>query len=304
MYEVDQLVAAAALRAAPASRYQRYKRGAATSRAVVKRLRYRCLTSAAGSSGSTAVSEQNGSRVLLQCLTPHGLVMLLYGLSQMKAWQPESFKQQLLLAAEHQLQQAIQQYSSSTAQNPHTPGGFKPQELPVVLLSLTQLQIVLPTVFLQQFEAVLLPQLQLLSPGQLCLCMFALGAARHRPGNAFAAGVTGQLAAVLPAMDHRSLAMTLWGLAQLQSRPSEQLLRCCVMSTSRLLRKDGMTLLSLTTILSAMRCLNYLPPLPWMIEGGVMKRAVGVLGSSSASSEAMLAAAVGVAAAVAQQWHP
>jgi hypothetical protein len=67
-------------------------------------------------------------------------------------------------------------------------------------------------------------------------------------------------------MDHRSLAMTVWGMTRLQSRPSKQLLDSCLAATSRLLRQDSMTLLSLTTILSAVRSLQYLPPLPWMIE--------------------------------------
>jgi hypothetical protein len=38
--------------------------------------------------------------------------------------------------------------------------------------------------------------------------------------------------------------------------------------------------------------------------GGKVRKGAGVLGVNTASSEAMIAAAVGVAAAVAQQWHP
>jgi hypothetical protein len=131
----------------------------------------------------------------------------------MRAWQPESFKQQLLLATSQHMQQALQQYNSSTIQNPNTPAGFKLQELPVVLLSLTQLQVVLPTLFLQEFESLLLPQLQLLSPGQLCQCVFALGAARHRPSSAFAVGVTRQLSAVVQQCQGLDVAHAMYGLA-------------------------------------------------------------------------------------------
>jgi hypothetical protein len=38
--------------------------------------------------------------------------------------------------------------------------------------------------------------------------------------------------------------------------------------------------------------------------GGKIRKGASVLGVNTASSEAMIAAAVGVAAAVAQQWHP
>jgi hypothetical protein len=38
--------------------------------------------------------------------------------------------------------------------------------------------------------------------------------------------------------------------------------------------------------------------------GGLSRKAAGMMGVNTASSEAMIAAAVGVAAAVAQQWHP
>jgi hypothetical protein len=158
--------------------------------------------------------------------------------------------------------------------------------------------------------------------------------------------------------------MSMWAIARLSLRPNEPLLQAFLQATTAQL--PAMSLISITTILSGFRALEYLPPLGWMVEtcnaarsiynsdisckpwqrrnnlrrleetvtwfnttvqlqagaagdglsgaqqqnagasglGGRGKRGAGMLGVNTASSEAMIAAAVGVAAAVAQQWHP
>lgn len=159
--------------------------------------------------------------------------------------------------------------------------------------------------------------------------------------------------------------MLLWSLGRLQLQPPQPFLQAAMAATLHLM--PGMSLLSIVSILAAFRTLQYLPPLPWMLEvcaaarakvstddsargwqqracvrrfeetlewynqavqqaaaggaaaGSVLTdeallqhgqrqqqraRAMGMLAAGAAGSEAMLAAAVGVAAAVAQQWHP
>lgn len=180
-------------------------------------------------------------------------------------------------------------------------------------------------------------------------------------------------AQALPQMDHRALGMLLWSLGRLQLQPSEAFLQDVLASTLQHVR--SMSLLSIVTILSSCKALQYLPPLPWMVEvcsaarakvgsdstakvwqqrgcvrrfeetvawynqamqqqagagsgasssvegsldgeegteGGegqqlqqaAVRRRRARMGMAGSEAEAMLAAAVGVAAAVAQQWHP
>jgi hypothetical protein len=176
--------------------------------------------------------------------------------------------------------------------------------------------------------------------------------------------------------------MMLWALARLQLRPRKSLMQAALAATLRAL--PGASLLSITSILAALRRLEYLPPLPWMVEVcGAARAKVGsdaspttwqrkdcvrrfeeavtwfneasshaaaqaagasptssigsptssqdeldesssdagqqqqqrarqqrqkarmsMLAAANSSSEGLIAAAVGVAAAVAQQWHP
>ncbi|WIA38578.1 hypothetical protein OEZ86_001889 [Tetradesmus obliquus] len=382
-------------------------RGPSTRRAVVQRVRRHC---------------QQQPQLLTRELTGQGLFMLLHGLARFDAWHPENFKQQLLAAAAARLQLGLQQNTATTAASSSSSSSsntqaFYVQQLPVVLLSLTQLQVVLPTPLLQQCEALLLPLLQQLSLQQVTVCLFAMGRARHNPsadfldaamarldadvaqsgprdvaqllfGLAAMGGVREQLLVqqqqqqgrvarllarlqeVMRDMDHSCLSMSMWAISRLSLRPSEPLLRAFLAATTSQL--PAMSLISITTILSGFRTLGYLPPLGWMVEtcnaarsiynsdasskpwqrrnslrrleetvtwfnttvqlqvevagdgqsdgqndgqsdgqqqqagarGGSGRRAANVLGVNTAGSEAMIAAAVGVAAAVAQQWHP
>lgn len=168
----------------------------------------------------------------------------------------------------------------------------------------------------------------------------------------------------LEAMDQASVAMLLWSLGKLQLQPPEAFLQAAMAATQQVM--PSMSLLSVVSILESFKALQYLPPLPWLLEVCAAARAkvtsdsspkgwqrrkcvrrfeetvewynqamqaaaqgggngngvpddesqqldkqqqrqqarVGMLAASSAGSEAVLAAAVGVAAAVAQQWHP
>jgi hypothetical protein len=80
-------------------------------------------------------------------------------------------------------------------------------------------------------------------------------------------------------MDHRCLAMLMWALAKLQLQPSEPFLQDVMAYTLQLM--PSMSLLSVVTLLGTFRDLQYLPPLPWMVE--VCSAARAKLGSSTAS---------------------
>jgi hypothetical protein len=162
--------------------------------------------------------------------------MLLHGLARFNAWQPEGFKQQLLAAATARLQQGLQPsqantaVSSSSSSRGNQQQAFQAQQLPVVLLSLTQLQISLPTPLLQQCEALLLPQLQDLPLQQLTVCLFAMGRARHSPSAAFLDAAMACVDATLQQHSGaQNVAQLLYGLAamggvreQLMLQPQQQ----------------------------------------------------------------------------------
>jgi alkanesulfonate monooxygenase SsuD/methylene tetrahydromethanopterin reductase-like flavin-dependent oxidoreductase (luciferase family) len=165
--------------------------------------------------------------------------MLLHGLARFNAWQPEGFKQQLLAAATARLQQGLQpspastragNSSSSSSSRGDKEQAFQAQQLPVVLLSLTQLQITLPTPLLQQCEALLLPQLQELTLQQLTVCLFAMGRARHNPSAAFLDAAMAHVDAGLQQQGGpQDVAQLLYGLAamggvreQLMLQPQQQ----------------------------------------------------------------------------------
>jgi len=130
--------------------------------------------------------------------------MLLCGLARMDAWQPQGFKQQLLAAvtacveppkqptAKQQRKRRTQQdqgnsldsdssSSSSSSQSQVLPA----TSLPLVLLQLRQLRVQVPPDVLCKVEARLQQQLHDLPLQQLCLGLFALGAAKHPADAAF-----------------------------------------------------------------------------------------------------------------------
>jgi alkanesulfonate monooxygenase SsuD/methylene tetrahydromethanopterin reductase-like flavin-dependent oxidoreductase (luciferase family) len=171
---------------------------------------------------------QQHPQLLTARFSGQGLFMLLHGLARFNAWQPEGFKQQLLAAATARLQQGLQPSSSSSRGNQEQ--AFQAQQLPVVLLSLTQLQITLPTPLLQHCETLLLPQLQELSLQQLTVCLFAMGGARHNPSAAFLDAAMAHVDAGLQQQGGpQDVAQLLYGLAamggvreQLMLQPQQQ----------------------------------------------------------------------------------
>ncbi|KAF8061900.1 hypothetical protein HT031_004160 [Scenedesmus sp. PABB004] len=266
-------------------------RGPATGRAVVQRLRRHC---------------QHHHQQLAASLTPQGLLMLLHGLARMRAWQPQSFKDQLLLLADATLQRGLYDGSGGG-------GGartaLRASELPCVLLSLTQLRVALPTALLLRCEAALLPALPALPAGELARCVFALGGARHNPSPEFLEAVLAALDARLGACSALDVAHLLYGLAAMGGAADqlaapahqERLQRLLAAAEQAVPRMDQaclgmlmwalaalrlrpaepllhgvlaatsaalphMTLLSLTSVLAALQALNYLPPLAWMVE--------------------------------------
>jgi hypothetical protein len=157
---------------------------------------------------------QQHPQLLTASLSGQGLFMLLHGLARFNAWQPEGFKQQLLAAATARLQQGLQPSQASSSSSRGTQAqAFQVQQLPVVLLSMTQLQITLPTPLLQQCESLLLPQLQELPLQQLTVCVFAMGRARHNPSAAFLDAAMAHVDAGLQQSGPQDVAQLLYGLA-------------------------------------------------------------------------------------------
>jgi hypothetical protein len=176
---------------------------------------------------------QQNPQLLTHSLSGQGLFMLLHGLARFNAWHPENFKQQLLAAATARLQHGLEQeglgvagHSSSCSSSSQA---FEVQQLPVVLLSLTQLQITLPTALLQQCESLLLPQLPHLPLQQVTVCLFAMGRARHNPSAAFLAAAMARVDADVTQSGPQDVAQLLYGLAamggvreQLLVQPQQQ----------------------------------------------------------------------------------
>lgn len=218
-------------------------RGKDTNRTVIKRVR------------SYLRSNQ---QQLADSMAPQGLVMLLYGFSRFNAWQPGWLKRQFRAAVQRTLQLEPRGCSSSSISCGNSVScsngleqklGFQACELPVVLLSLVQLQMELPTDLLQQAEALLLlPQQQLqkqqqrglqdpqqqqqqlqdrlqldsLSTKQLSVSLFALGLAKHLPSTGFMQAAVARVQQRVSAMGPKDVAFVLFGLAAMSSTTDDQ----------------------------------------------------------------------------------
>jgi hypothetical protein len=145
--------------------------------------------------------------------------MLLHGLSRMRAWQPDSFKQQLLDAVVARLAPLQQQQQRAGTRAVSSAGSSEEMlslgSLPLVLVCLKQLRVPVPTELLQAIEAQLGQQQASAHPstGQLCLTLFALGASRHAPEPAFLQAAVAQLDAQPEPCSSRDAAHALYGLA-------------------------------------------------------------------------------------------
>jgi hypothetical protein len=76
--------------------------------------------------------------------------------------------------------------------------------------------------------------------------------------------------------------MLMWAMGRFQMQPSEAFLQDVMACTLQLM--PSMSLLSVVTLLGTFRDLQYLPPLPWMVE--VCSAARAKLGSSEAGGTA------------------
>lgn len=129
--------------------------------------------------------------------------MLLCGLSRMDAWQPQGFKQQLLAAvtacvelpkqptAKQQRKRRAQQGQENSLSNDSSSSSSSQSQvlpaasLPLVLLQLRKLRVQVPPDVLCKVEVRLQQQLHDLPLQQLCLGLFALGAAKHPADASF-----------------------------------------------------------------------------------------------------------------------
>lgn len=165
--------------------------------------------------------------------------MLLCGLSRTHAWQPDSFKQALLAAVTARVelpQQQLQQQHESKKQRrkkqqqqqgqgqdgagvqqasrSNSPVQvFEAGSLPLVLMYLRHLRIAAPPEFLCKVEATLQQQLPTLPLPQLCLGLFALGAARHTADAAFLTAALARVRGEVARCSGLDAAHVLFGLA-------------------------------------------------------------------------------------------
>jgi hypothetical protein len=167
--------------------------------------------------------------------------MLLYGLARMDAFQPDSFKQQLLEAVAARLPQqqqlskrqlrkqqqqgvtgtpgVVDSSSSSSSSSSSGEGAdvFEADSLPYVLLYLRRLWIQVPADVLCTVEAALQQQLQELLLPRLCLGLFSLAVTKHTADSSFLTAALARVDSQLQECNGLDVAHVLFSLALMSS---------------------------------------------------------------------------------------